>query len=75
MNRLEFEFIKVYTEAVDSADLLPSSESGRRNLLELLMLERALREAESDLATRPDWAVIPLAAILRLVTRPDPATT
>ena len=75
LNRLEFEFIKVYTEAVDSADLLPSSESGRRNLLELLMLERALREAESDLATRPDWAVIPLAAILRLVTRPDPATT
>lgn len=71
LSRLEFEYFKVYSEAVESADLLPRSDAARRNLLELSLLERALRETEHDLVTRPDWAVIPLSAILRLVTRPD----
>ncbi len=70
-SRLESEFFQVYTEAVESADLLPRSDAARQNLLELSLLERALREAEYDLAARPDWAVIPLTAILRLLARPQ----
>lgn len=72
LSRLEQEFFQVYTEAVDPAHLLPQSAAARRNLLELSLLERALREAEYDLILRPDWAVIPLSAILRLISEPEP---
>ncbi|MES2788381.1 MAG: maltose alpha-D-glucosyltransferase [Planctomycetota bacterium] len=75
LSRLEYEFFKVYTEAVESAELLPKSDAARHNLLELSLLERALRETEYDLTTRPDWAVIPLSAILRLIDRPEVPNT
>jgi maltose alpha-D-glucosyltransferase/alpha-amylase len=71
LSRLEQEFFQVYTEAVDPAHFLPQSPVARRNLLELSLLERALREAEYDLVLRPDWAVIPLSAILRLISEPE----
>lgn len=69
--RLEHEFFSVYTSALESSNLLPSTASARHELLELMLLERAFREAEHDLAGQPAWAVIPLSAILRLLDRPS----
>lgn len=67
--RLEHEFFSVYTTALESSGLLPSTPSARHELLELMLLERAFREAEHDLVDRPEWAMIPLSAILRLLER------
>ena len=69
LERLESEFFAVYAAAIEGDELLPNSESAMKSLLELLMLERALREAENDLIDRPDWAVIPLSAIVRILNR------
>lgn len=64
-SRLEREFFTTYTTALESSDLLPFTAAARQELLELMRLERAFREAEHDLLDRPEWAVIPLSAILR----------
>lgn len=67
LDRLQHEFATVYFREMDSSGLLPASETARRQLLALLSLERAFREAEHDLVDRPEWARISLSAILRLI--------
>src|SRR5262249_49384855 len=54
--RLEYEFFTAYAAALDSTDLLPRTATARQELLRLMLLERAFREAEYDLIARPDWA-------------------
>lgn len=68
VSRMEQVFFQTYSQAVEAAQLLPARPAARQQLLELCLLERALREAEHDLTHRPEWAVIPLNAILRFAS-------
>ena len=61
------EYVAAYLEVFGPTRLLPETADGRARLLEALMLERALIEADGDLTHRPAWAFIPLEAVLRLV--------
>jgi maltose alpha-D-glucosyltransferase/alpha-amylase len=67
LDRMGFECWDAYRKAVDPARVLPDSDAACERLLSLALLERAMHEAENDLLRRPNWAVIPLSAILRLV--------
>lgn len=69
-NRLQQEFLNVYWEAIRPGNLLPESETACRALLDLSLWERILREIDAELADRPAWAVIPLAALLRFLGAP-----
>ncbi|MDB5310341.1 MAG: trehalose synthase/putative maltokinase [Gemmataceae bacterium] len=66
------EFATAYMDAVGQAGLLPSGDEERRQLLELFMLEKALHEVESELASGSEKIVIPMRGILRLMSPPQP---
>jgi len=66
-NRAAREFVTEYISHIESAGLLPTTEEGRRALLDSLLLEKALQEIASDLTYRPAWVVIPLRGALRLL--------
>ena len=66
------EFVGGYLETMGDSGLLPAAEAARRKLLDLFVLESALYQVESELTHRPDWADIPLQAVLRLLG-PAPA--
>ncbi len=61
------EFVTEYVSHIETAGLLPTTEDGRRTLLDALLLEKALQEIDSDLTYRPEWVVIPLRGALRLL--------
>jgi maltose alpha-D-glucosyltransferase/alpha-amylase len=64
-------FVLTYMEAIQSAELLPASRASCFELLDLLLLEKALLDIDADLSIRPQWVVIPLRSAVRLI---DPGT-
>ncbi len=64
--RLYQEFFLVYSAALEHSNLLPKSPAARQQLLDLSLLEAALSNAQYDLNQRPEWALIPLAAIIQM---------
>jgi maltose alpha-D-glucosyltransferase/alpha-amylase len=68
-------FLAVYRDAVSGAGLVPSADPAFERLLDVFVLEKALYEVQYELANRPDWAIIPLLGILRIVDAPAPAET
>jgi maltose alpha-D-glucosyltransferase/alpha-amylase len=64
VQRVVKEFVSAYVEAAPPG-LLPETVEGRRVLLDVLLLEKALHEVDAELTFRPDWALLPLRAILR----------
>ena len=59
------EFMLAYLEAMDGSPLIPDVEAHIAALVDAYMTVRALRELRWDLAVRPDWAAVSLAAIRR----------
>ena len=57
-------FLEVYDEIARSHGLYPSLEQARP-LLELFEIEKALYELRYELRNRPQWAAIPLRALMR----------
>ena len=53
------------TEGIDA--LLPATTEDRETVLNAFILAKAVYELGYELAHRPDWARIPLAAVDRLV--------
>jgi maltose alpha-D-glucosyltransferase/alpha-amylase len=60
-------FLRGYFATVQGALFLPQDVNGREELLQLFVLDKALYEVNYELNSRPDWARIPLAGILRLL--------
>jgi maltose alpha-D-glucosyltransferase/alpha-amylase len=60
-------FVGAYLEAAAPAGLLPPSDDARRELLELLVLEKALHELDAELTAGPERVEIPLRAVLRMM--------
>jgi trehalose synthase-fused probable maltokinase len=62
-------FLDGYLSEVDR-QLLPAGSQGVTKMLTLFELEKVLYELRYELDNRPDWVVVPVAAIVRLLTEP-----
>jgi maltokinase len=65
-DRAREAFLNEYLANVDRA-LLPPGEAATKNLLAIFELEKAIYELRYELDNRPDWVVIPVAGIRRLL--------
>ena len=59
-------FVDGYLASADER-LLPSSRGGFDRLLALYELEKLVYELRYETRNRPDWAVIPIVGMLRLL--------
>lgn len=59
-------FLHAYREVAAGARYLPRNPDDFRLLLQAYIMDRALRELQSELGARPAWARIPLEGILSL---------
>jgi len=66
--RVTHEFLAAYHAAIDSEGLLPRTREASDDLLELLLLEEALFEIDTELTERRDWVEIPLRGAVRLLS-------
>jgi maltose alpha-D-glucosyltransferase/alpha-amylase len=66
-NRVSHEFVTAYVAAMSRSDLLPDTEERLLMFLDLLVLEKALQEIDTELTHRTDWVAIPLRGALRLL--------
>ncbi|MCA1586326.1 MAG: hypothetical protein LC791_16670 [Acidobacteria bacterium] len=64
-------YLRGYLATADTSGLLPDDPEVRRSLLQGFVLDKALYELAYELGNRPEWAEIPLDALLRLL---DPAS-
>jgi trehalose synthase-fused probable maltokinase len=65
-HRAREDFLDGYTEAVQSAGILPPRETTER-LLRIFELEKAVYELRYELEHRPDWVSVPVRGIVRLL--------
>jgi maltokinase len=65
-SRAREAFLGAYLGNVDRA-LLPPGEAATENLLSIFELEKAIYELRYELDNRPDWVVIPVAGIRRML--------
>jgi maltokinase len=64
--RARERFLAQYFAAVDPT-LMPPGEAAVSNLLSIYELEKAIYELQYEVNNRPDWVVIPVAGIARLL--------
>ena len=63
-------FLSAYFETASEGKFLPASDSDRTLLLEVFLIDRALAEVTSELASRPEMAIVPIRALLELSRQP-----
>lgn len=66
-------FLRGYMRVAETTDLLPHTPEQVEILLQAHLLEKAVFELGYELRHRPDWAKIPLRAILQLMEQKKPA--
>lgn len=67
VERMSEAFLQAYLRTAQGAAFLPESEMQMRKLLDACLLEKAVYEVCYELNNRPDWAVIPLRGVLRIL--------
>ena len=70
--RITRQFVDAYFESLDRPGLLPANRCDCEFLLDLVLLERTLDDIGRDMARRPDWLVIPLRSLLRMLEPEGP---
>ncbi|MCP9629892.1 maltose alpha-D-glucosyltransferase [Rhodopseudomonas palustris] len=68
-------FLTAYRETMAGSPVWPADQAAADRLLDFFLIEKALYEIEYELAHRPDWLRVPLAGILRILTRQPEETT
>jgi trehalose synthase-fused probable maltokinase len=68
-DRARDEFLAGYFSTVERS-LIPPNEEGRKRLLSIFELEKAVYELRYELNNRPEWVKIPVAGIARLLESP-----
>ncbi len=63
-------FALSYFETVGKADFLPKDQNDLNALLQVYLLNKAIYELSYELNNRPDWVIIPLRGIKRIVEDP-----
>ncbi len=64
-------FLSGYFAVVEPSGLVPGGAAAAEQLLAIFELEKAVDELRHELARRPDWVPIPVAAIERLLAQPS----
>ena len=64
-------FVQSYFTAMQGSNLIPASPTAARELLELMVLDKAVTELGAELEHRPAWIPIPLAGLLDLTQSPE----
>jgi maltokinase len=62
-------FLAGYLDEIDPA-LLPAGQQAIRKLLAIFELEKVLYELRYELNNRPDWLIVPVTAIIRMLEEP-----
>jgi maltose alpha-D-glucosyltransferase / alpha-amylase len=60
-------FLEGYRRGVAGCPCVPADEADLQRLITLFQIGRALRELATELDTRPEWAGVPLRALLQLL--------
>ncbi len=60
-------FLDSYMETLGETDLIPSDPHQLRLLLDAFLLHKAIYEVDYEINNRPDWAIIPLRGIVKLM--------
>ena len=61
---LAAEFVNAYRSAVEGSPIVPTDETHFRELLDVLIIEKAAYELEYEVNNRPDFVSVPLSGIL-----------
>jgi maltose alpha-D-glucosyltransferase/alpha-amylase len=61
------EYVMEYVQRMTETNLLPSSQERLRVFVDVLVLEKALREIDLELSDRPDWLIVPLRGAVRML--------
>ncbi|MGF7218660.1 maltose alpha-D-glucosyltransferase/alpha-amylase [Spirosoma lacussanchae] len=69
-------FLKAYLQTVESSSFVPARADDLQMLLETYLLETAITDLTYELNHRPDWVLLPLQIIGRVVSNPvaDPVS-
>lgn len=62
-------YMSGYLEVVNNHDFLPDNAEDFELLLEIFLLEKAVYELSYELNNRPDWVIIPLRGIQRIIEK------
>jgi maltose alpha-D-glucosyltransferase/alpha-amylase len=65
--RVASAYASGYLEQMASTGLVPSSSDRLAVFLQILILEKALREIDLELTHRPEWLVVPLRGVVRFL--------
>ena len=60
-------FLDAYRASLKDERLWPADTKSRARMLRFFQIEKALQEIDHELTHRPDWARLPLTALLRLI--------
>jgi maltose alpha-D-glucosyltransferase/alpha-amylase len=61
---LTAEFVSAYRATVEGSPIVPTDETHFRELLDVLIVEKAAYELEYEVNNRPDFVSVPLSGIL-----------
>jgi maltose alpha-D-glucosyltransferase/alpha-amylase len=67
-------FVDTYRTTVADQSIWPSNAKRAERVLDFFLLEKAFYEIGYELAHRPEWLRVPLAGILRILTKKPEAT-
>ncbi|MCC6704955.1 MAG: phosphotransferase [Thermomicrobiales bacterium] len=70
-NALDDAFIEGYRGAITEPGLVPATESAFLDALKPWIVDKAMYEILYELNNRPDWLVVPIAALLRTMFQSD----
>ena len=70
-NALNDAFIAGYRSAIAVEGLVPASEAAFNDALKPWVIDKAMYEILYELNNRPDWLVVPIAALLRYIFMND----
>ena len=62
-------YLTSYLQTVDGAGFIPEDEEGVEILLNVFLLDKAIYELGYELNNRPDWVVIPINGIQKVLER------
>ncbi|WP_022723791.1 maltose alpha-D-glucosyltransferase [Rhodopseudomonas sp. B29] len=62
-------FLGAYRDTMGDSPVWPADGDAAQRILDFFLIEKALYEIEYELAHRPDWLRVPLAGILRILSR------
>jgi maltose alpha-D-glucosyltransferase/alpha-amylase len=65
-------FLHAYLENVKGATFIPAVQADVQTLLDIYILDKAIHDLGYEINNRPDWLLIPLRAIQRLLMKNGP---